>query len=135
MTPCWRGAVARGALVGWIAIGCATAPAERARVPDVSGTWAGTISPTGGILATMAGVGAGEMRLMLVQQGRGVSGEGILPGARITLSGMLWGSDLSASAVGQTGQGAGGVSVNLRIDGDRMEGFVEFSPVTLRRVR
>lgn len=129
------GPLARGALIGWLAAGCATAPAESARVPDVSGMWVGTIAPTGGILATMAGVGGGEIRLRLVQQGRGVTGEMTMPGARATLSGMLWGNDLSGSVVGESGQGAGGVTMNLTIEGDRMEGFLEFSPVTLRRVR
>ena len=123
------------AAVGLLAAACATAGVESARVPDVSGTWVGTISPVGGMLATMAGVAAGEVRVTLVQRGREVSGGASLSGGRWTVRGLLYGLDFSGSITGETGQGAGGIPVNLTITGDRMEGFAEFSPITLRRAR
>lgn len=97
--------------------------------------WIGSIAPVGGILGTMAGVGADEVRLTLIQSGRSVSGEMSFPGARGIVSGTLYGNDFGGSFTGRTGQGAGNVSVNLTVAGDRMDGFVEHSPIRLRRVR
>lgn len=121
--------------VALLAAGCAGTRADDSPLPDVAGTWVGSIAPVGGILATMAGVGAGEVRMILVQRGRAVSGEVALPGARGTLSGALYENEFGGSFTGRTGQGAGDVPVTLTVTGDHMKGFVEYSPITLRRAR
>lgn len=97
-----------------------------------AGTWVGYLSPRGGMLS-MGGVTHGELRVTLEERAGSFTGTLAGPGIRGEIGGRIYGSEISGSFWGRTGQGAGSVTFSAKLVSDRLEAMLDLSPVTLER--
>lgn len=83
--------------------------------------------------ASAGGVGSGPVQVVLEQRDRFLTGTLRAPGLRATISTAADNEGFHGTLEGQTGQGADGVPITMRANGDQMEGTVDRIPLVLRR--